>query len=93
MSELEVVFISVPQLFETGFDKLFDKIIYVTADKEIRLERLMKRNSLTREDALIRINAQQEGGKIENSDFVIENNSDLQKLENKLEEVLSILIR
>ena len=93
LSELEVVFISVPQLFETGFEKLFDKIIYVTADKEIRLERLMKRNSLTREEALIRINAQQEGGKIENSDFVIENNSDLQKLENKLEEVLSILIR
>ena len=31
-----IIFISVPQLFETGFNHLFDKIIFVTADENIR---------------------------------------------------------
>lgn len=93
LSDLKIVFVSVPQLFETDFDKLFDKIIYVTADRKIRLERLMKRNSLSKEEALIRVNAQKEDKKKENSDFVIENDSDLANLEVQVEKVLSILIR
>jgi dephospho-CoA kinase len=91
-NDLEVVFISVPQLFETGFDNLFDKVIYVTADRQIRLERLMKRNSLNEEEALKRINAQNEAGKVEKSDFVIVNNSDLEKLDSEVEKILSILV-
>ena len=91
-NDLEVVFISVPQLFETGFDNLFDKVIYVTADRQIRLERLMKRNSLNEEEALKRINTQNEAGKVEKSDFVIVNNSDLEKLDSEVEKILSILV-
>lgn len=93
LTDLQIVFISVPQLFETGFDKFFDKIIYVTADRQIRLERLMKRNSLSKEEALKRINAQKEDQKLEKSDFVVENNSDLANLEVQVEKVLSILVR
>lgn len=92
-SELDIVFISVPQLFETGFDNLFDKIIYVTADKNIREERLMKRNNFTKEDAEKRINAQNETNKKEKSDFVINNNSSLENLENQVSEAISILLR
>ena len=39
------VFVSIPLLFETGFDKLFDKILFVQCNDELRLERLMKRNN------------------------------------------------
>lgn len=92
-SNLEIVFISVPQLFEAGFEKLFDKVICVTADEKIRLERLMKRNCLTKDEALKRINAQCENGKLEKSDFVIQNNSDLINVETQVEDILSILIR
>jgi dephospho-CoA kinase len=60
---------------------LFDKIIFVSAPFDIRLERLMKRNNFTKEQALVRISAQQdEIDKIEKSDFVINNNSDLENL-------------
>jgi len=55
-----VVFISVPQLFEAGFEDMFDKIIYLTADENLRAERLIKRNALSNEEALRRINAQKE---------------------------------
>ena len=87
-TESDIAFISVPQLFETGFDKFFDKIIYVTADDSIRKERLMKRNSLSLEEAQTRINAQSELGKKEKSDFVIENNYDYENLK---QQVLNII--
>ena len=88
----KIVIVSVPQLFESGFDSMFDKIIYVTADESVRLERLMKRNFLTSEEAQVRINAQSDEGKAEKSDFVILNNGDLEELKNQAEKVLSILI-
>lgn len=90
--EFNVVFISVPQLFEAGFETLFDKIIYITANEEIRKERLIKRNSFTQEEARKRINAQMENNKKEKSDFVIENNESLQVLEIKVAKILQTLI-
>ena len=92
-SEEKLVFISVPQLFESGFNTLFDKIIYVTANKNLRKERLIKRNSLTPEEAQKRIDAQEETGKLEKSDFVIKNNSDFENLKTQVEDILSILVR
>lgn len=92
-SNENIVFVSVPQLFESGFDSLFDKIIYITADENIRKERLIKRNSLTPKEALTRIKAQNENNKKEKSDFIIENNSDITNLENRVNDILSILIR
>jgi len=88
----ETVFISVPQLFEAGFENLFDKIIYITAQENIRKERLIKRNSFTPEEAQKRINAQSECNKIEKSDFIIENNGSLEELEQNIVQLLSILI-
>ena len=87
-----LVFVSVPQLFESGFDILFDKIIYITADENVRLNRLIKRNSYTLEEAQKRINAQEEGQKREKADFIIENNSDFSNLESQVEKILSILV-
>lgn len=52
------VFVAVPLLFETGMDDMFDEIVLVYAQDEIRLERLMKRNGFSREYALQRINSQ-----------------------------------
>ena len=88
-----IVFVSVPQLFEAGFESLFDKIIYITADENIRKERLIKRNFFTAEEAQNRINAQAEAGKKEKSDFVIENNSTIKSLNEQITNILSILIR
>ena len=91
--EKNIVFISVPQLFEAGFETLFDKIIYITANENVRKERLIKRNNFTPEEAQIRINAQNEAGKKEKCDFIIENNSTKKELEKNIQEILSILVR
>ena len=91
--DLPVVFISIPLLFETGFDSLFDKVIFVSADSKLRLERLMKRNNFTKEEALRRIQSQgAEEEKIQKSDFVICNNSTLTDLKTQTDLALAKII-
>ena len=66
--------------------------IFVTADEKIRLERLMKRNSFTIEVAQKRINAQKANGKQEKSDYVIENNGDINALDGQVDEILDLIL-
>ena len=92
-SQDKCVFVSIPLLFETGFDKLFDKIIFVQCDDKLRLERLMKRNNFTKEQALKRMNAQMpQDEKINKSDFVLHNNSTKEKLAEQVNELLKTFI-
>ena len=54
----EIVFVSVPLLFEAKFEDLFDKIVLIYAEDEIRIKRLVDRNDLTDEMALNRLGLQ-----------------------------------
>jgi dephospho-CoA kinase len=53
-----LVFIESAVLFEGRFNELTDKIILVTASETIRIERVMKRDGLTREQVIARIKNQ-----------------------------------
>lgn len=91
-SEKDIIFVSIPLLFEAKKEKDFDKIIFISADKEIRLKRLIKRNNYTEEYAQKRIASQgEESEKIRKSDFIIYNNSDLQTFKNEFLTVLKQL--
>ena len=80
-------------LFETGGDKQCDKVILITAPEELRIQRAMKRDNLTKNDILVRINNQlPESKKKEMSDFVIEN-IDLSNTFLKIDEILKILAK
>ena len=88
-SNYDIVFISVPLLFETDFYKLFDKVILVVCDDRLRLQRLMKRNNFTEEEALIRMNAQlPQEEKINKSDYVIYNNTTREDLEKRVNDLI-----
>lgn len=52
--------IDAPLLFEAQGDKHCDTVISVIAPKEMRLERIMERDSITREQALSRMSVQHE---------------------------------
>ncbi len=68
------VIIDAIALFESGEDELCDFTVAVVAPKEIRLERIMKRDNITEEKALERINAQKdENFFTEKADFVLWN--------------------
>ena len=70
----KLVFVDVPLLFEAKFDDLVEKIVVVSLDEKIQLERLMNRNSLSKEEALQRIKSQipvREKEKL--GDYVVDN--------------------
>lgn len=58
--EYKAVIIDAIALFESGEDRLCDFTVAVCAPVDIRLERIMKRDGITEEKAMERINAQKE---------------------------------
>ena len=64
-------------LLESGLSKLCDVTVAVTAPKELRLQRLMARDGITRSYALSRIEAQPEDDYYrQNCGYVLENDGD-----------------
>ena len=70
-----LLFVAIPLLFEAGMEHLFDKIIFIYADDEIRLNRLTERNNYTKEYAKLRMACQMpQEEKFKKSDYIIYNN-------------------
>lgn len=88
-----LVFVAIPLLFEAGMVNLFDKIVFVYCDDDIRLKRLTARNNYTEEYAKIRMGAQQsQDEKIKKSDYVIYNNSTIEALDRCVDSVVNELL-
>ncbi len=84
------VFVSIPLLFETKQERMFDKIIFVSADEDVRLKRIMERNSFTETFAKKIICSQdKEDDKIKKSDYIIYNNSNFLNLNKQVYEILN----
>lgn len=89
-NEEKKVFVGIPLLFETGMENLFDEIVFVYADDNIRLERLLKRNGYSIEHAKARMQSQMpQEKKLKKSDRIINNNGSLNELKQQVEEFLS----
>lgn len=88
----ELAAVSVPLLFEAGMESMFDYVIAVTADENLRLERLVETRGLTREQALNRIKAQDfNEKKLKKADFVIENNNSPKNLRETVKNIIKNL--
>lgn len=84
-----IVFIAIPLLFEAEMAYLFDKTIFIYSDDNIRLERLMQRNNLSRHEAELRMSSQMPQDKKKLlSDYVLENNGSADELYVKLGEIV-----
>ncbi|TKB71786.1 MAG: dephospho-CoA kinase [Nitrospira sp.] len=67
-----VVIYDVPLLYEAGIDKRVDTTIVVTADRKTQIARLMKRNGLSRAEAIRRVTSQMPlAKKIERADHML----------------------
>lgn len=63
-------------LFESGHYRFFDAIVFVSAKKELRIQRVMQRDAVEREEVLKRMDQQlPEEEKMKLSDDIIFNNS------------------
>ena len=80
-------------LFEANFQHFFDYIILVTADKEIRLKRAIKRKNIDLSQIKKRMALQlSDNEKIDKANFVIENNLDIQNLKKEFNQVFKKII-
>lgn len=89
----KAAFVSVPLLFEAGMENMFETIIFIEADDDLRLERLIKRNGFTLEDAKNRMYAQMpQEEKIKKSDYVLTNSSTMEELKKQVQNCLKIIL-
>lgn len=84
-----VCVIDVPLLFEAGWQDLFDATLLIAAPYDLELERLMKRNQLSREQAQVRIKSQLPlDEKRRLASYVIENTGTIEELRTNLQQLL-----
>lgn len=71
----KIVIIDAALLLETGANKLCDYIIAVIAPRDLRLKRIMNRDNLTKQNAIMRIEAQKDDNFYKmNADYILKNN-------------------
>lgn len=90
----DMVFLDIALLYEANFVDLVEKVAVVYVDKDVQLERLMTRNSLSKEEALKRIESQmspQEKASL--GDFVINNSYRKEDTFQQIDEILEKLKR
>jgi len=82
----KIIIFDVPLLFESGIDKFCDKILVVISDYKIQLNRIVERDKIDRDLAEKIIKSQLSNEeRIKKADVVIENNSSLEDLFEKVE--------
>jgi dephospho-CoA kinase len=76
-----MVVIEVPLLFELDMKEQFDWVVVVSADKELRIKRLMTRDQTSRDEAMDLIDVQMpEKEKIDRADYVVRNEGSMERL-------------
>ncbi|MED3661961.1 dephospho-CoA kinase [Ureibacillus terrenus] len=85
----KTVIMDIPLLFESKLQHFVDKILVVAVSEEVQLERLMKRNQLSEEEAKARIRSQLPMPvKVQGADAVIDNNGTIEETRRQLEKIL-----
>ncbi|MBO8158883.1 dephospho-CoA kinase [Thermosyntropha sp.] len=75
-----VIVFEVPLLYETHMDRICDEVWVVWVDRETQIERLCKRDNISEEDALKRIEAQMSlDEKARRAKVVIDNRKDIKE--------------
>ncbi len=87
-----MVVVEAALIYESGADKMFDYVIVVNSSKESAIERIIKRDGMSKADVVQRMQAQMPVEmKLLKADFVIHNTGDLRLLEKNCKFVFSLL--
>ncbi len=85
----ETIIIDAALLFESGLNLICDKVIAVLSDFNIRKQRIISRDTLTENDAELRLRAQKRDTFYHKADFIIYNNESKENLLSKFSTALS----
>ena len=91
-AESDLVFVDVPLLYESHIENMFDKIVCVYLPRTIQIERLMKRDNITYEYAVKKIESQKSLEEKKNlADFVINSSNSFDSVDNSVIELIKTL--
>jgi dephospho-CoA kinase len=89
-----MVVIEVPLLFELDMKERFDWVVVVSADKELRVKRLMERDQTSRDAAENLINVQMsDEDKIGRADYVVRNEDSMENLVDSVDVLFKTLTK
>ncbi|WP_042275745.1 dephospho-CoA kinase [[Clostridium] dakarense] len=81
----DIIVIDAALLVEGGYLDIVDKLVVVTCDEEIQIQRIQKRDNCSKEEALSRIKSQmKQEEKIKYGDFIIDNSGSIIELKEKV---------
>lgn len=83
-----IIVFDIPLLIEEGLQNIVDKVLLVVASEEVQIERLMKRDGLTREEALKRIRSQMPlAEKIKYAHYILNNSGSREEAFRQLDRI------
>ena len=86
---LPVVVLDVPLLFETGMDEECDLTVLAVVDQATQLKRLVKRDQISKMDAVKKISSQMSlKEKMQRADVIIDNNGTLEQTRSQVAELV-----
>jgi dephospho-coA kinase len=89
-----LVFLDIALLYEANFVDLVEKVVVVYVDEKVQLERLMTRNFLSMEEALMRIESQMKAKeKASLGDYVINNSYSKEDTFRQIDKIIKKLKR
>ena len=83
----ENVILDAPTLFESGIDKICTKTVAVLADEKIRLNRIIKRDSISEREAKLRMSAGKPDDFYFKADYTVYNNENTANFEKEIKEI------
>ncbi len=89
-TETDLVVLDIPLLYEANLEYLCDEIICVYINKEKQIDRLVKRDGITKEYALKKVSSQMDlDEKAELADYVIDNSEDIENTKIQFKNILN----
>jgi dephospho-CoA kinase len=89
-----LLLLDAPTLYEAGADRFCSFVVAVCAPFEFRLKRIVERDGLSKEAALLRLSAQHEDAYYEEkADLVLYNDGTKEEFLKKADELIEVLIR
>ena len=91
-NDISLFVLDAAMIFEAKLEHMFDSTLLITADKDTRLKRAVKRHNISLEQIKSRMSLQlSESKKKDKVDYIINNNGTIKQLENRLKKFYSAL--
>lgn len=91
-NDISLFVLDAAMIFEAKLEHMFDSTLLITADKDTRLKRAVKRHNISLEQIKSRMSLQlSESKKKDKADYIINNNGTIKQLENRLKKFYSEL--